>query len=131
MPKQQLYAALVSQGQQDMEAIVMLLSLRIRGKIEYKSYPHANALDYTQQYDFVMVGSDEALESIVRMYRSHNQEPPLIIHLTLPDSIPDYASLYPTLQIIPIQQANLDVMDKTLEYDYFHTVVEQLLSLPD
>ncbi len=107
-------------------AVTELLAARLRKRIELVHYIHPNAIE--GQHDFLLVFSVDDLRNVVTAYQLKNKSIPLILHLDTPEVLNklDYTTLFPHVEIIPIEQANLAEPDVTLKITLFQQIVESL-----
>ncbi len=114
----------------DMMAISSLLlsTAKRYAEAEYHNQPQELPLDAS--LDFILTHDSAILENIIAYYTRHAVTPPTIMLLDHPSSIAatDYAKLYPGVEIITIPQANLDMLDVTLNFELFAQVLHTMLN---
>ena len=129
MQNSTIFGAVIIHDVPDLDAVISLLALRLQDRLKYQRYVHAYELNIHHNFDFILLGSLEALKGIVHLYQSRGRDVPLILHVAHPTQLGiSYHELFPHVQIIPIAQADLDDMDETLQFLTFETVLEALAS---
>jgi hypothetical protein len=125
MPK--LYGASVI-SDDDVRAIISLLTMTMKDRTAYVHVPWINELTPEDHFDFIIVANLEHISMVRKHYVTHMLTPPPIIHFVRPaqrEEI-DYESAFPTLKIFPIEYAPLDDTDKTIQYDSFYQALSEL-----
>lgn len=127
-------AAVILNEELDIEAAVVMLTLRILDRVDYTYYNHPNEVTTQNPFRFIVVATLHDLRALITRYTDHDHPLPLIIHLGDSQEIDstDYITLFPEADIIPVKQANLNYdPSETLQYSLFQDVVKRLIGDED
>lgn len=128
MTTKRFLGAVISEGNEDLPAIMELLAHRIRDEIEYVRYSTAKEIEFDKQFNFLVLGTIDVIRAVVKRYQDVGKELPLIIHLVYTREVRvfNYYQHFPGVNIAPIRQAPLDRPDTTLQLDLFEKIIAVL-----
>ena len=119
--------AVVNLGNDDLMAIVALLSQRTSNEVNYIYYPTHHDIDPRRHHDFIIVGSREAIMGTVRRYRRARQPVPHLVHVIYGNAAEadtvDTISELPGVSISTLCQASLDNPRETLQISLFEDII--------
>ena len=123
-----LLGGVISKGNEDIAAIMSLLSHRLRDKLDYVGYDSVSAIDRHRSHDFLVITDVDVIREAVGYFRLLNRPTPLIIHLIYSHEITplNYFKEFPMVNIAPILQAPLDTPDTTLQIHLFDQIIARL-----
>jgi len=123
-----LLGGVISRGNEDITAIMSLLSHRLRDKLDYVGYDSVSAIDRHRDHDFLVITDLEIIREAINYFRVQNRPIPLIIHLIYSHEITplNYFKEFPHVDIAPILQAPLDTPDTTLQIHLFVQIINRL-----
>ena len=111
-------------------AVVELLGLRLRDRLDLAFYNHPHEIDIERDR-FIIVFALDDLAHVITTYQAKQIPPPLVIHIDTPEAIRgfDYAARFPYVEVAPIEQAELTSPDITLKIELFQQIIEYLEQL--
>ncbi len=126
--EQKLLGGVISKGNEDVAAIMSLLSHRLRDKLDYVGYHSVSAIDRHRHHDFLVITDVHVIREAIHYFRQLHRQIPLIIHLIYSHEITplNYFKEFPQVDIAPILQAPLDTPDTTLQIHLFDQIIARL-----
>lgn len=121
-----LKAAVITNYNEDVAAIVTLLNGD--WEVTYVYYDTGNSAKPFEQFDFIVIAYLESLTQLIGAYEEDGRYAfPPVLHLVEPIEVPQikYGAIAHIVDITPIAQATLDVMDVTLNYEAYQGFIEE------
>jgi hypothetical protein len=112
----------------DVRAIVSLLTSTMIDRARYIHYSWVNEINTENGFDFIIVANVEHISMLRKHYAGHSRPVPPIVHFVRRQQLEElnYAADFPGLTIYPIEYSVLDDSDSTLKYDSFFQAIQAL-----
>lgn len=123
----QLVLALVVEEDDPLHDLLVLIMSTLSRYCTYHQYPHASHVEWSLNYDALIVKESAAIRRITEAYRGLGRPAPPIIHVADPEDPPlDYEKLFPAVNITRIIQGSTQDIGTTLKFDNFYQAIRQL-----